>query len=90
MIGEEKWTVKCEGEMCTSNSLCGDQVSPVLWEGGEVCRDEKWVETATCSGVCLLPLWCQRASMGLEESIHLSMSRTYIENPMPSYFWIIL
>ena len=63
-----------------SNSLSGDQVSPVLWEGGEVCRNEKWVETAACSGVCLLPLWCQRATMGLEESIDLSMSRTNIEN----------
>lgn len=69
--------------MCTegepSNSLCGDQDSPVLWEGGEVFRNEKWGETAACSGVCLLPLWWQRASMGLEESIDLSMSRTYIE-----------
>ena len=57
-------------------------------EAGEVCRDEKWVETMACTGMCLLSFWCQRASMGLEEGHDLSMLRTSIENPIPPDFRI--
>lgn len=57
-------------------------------EPGEVCSDEKWVESMACSGMYLLSFWCQRAKMGLEEGHDLIMLRTPIENPIPPDFRI--